>query len=114
MTPAVTGRVAPGVSRRVTLLAIAGLVLVFALAFALLRPVAAPLSDAQYIAIAKDSPSGQLYFKSHSAPCSVVRVWSVQVNCDYVKAPGSPTEKFRVYIDPRTNQIIDTDMSFDP
>lgn len=102
------------ISRRAQLLAIGGLLLVFAAAFVLLRPVEAPLSDADYVAIAKGSPQGQLYFKNHAVPCSVTRVWNVQVNCDYVKAAGSPTEKFRVYIDPRTNQIIDTDMSFDP
>jgi hypothetical protein len=102
------------ISRRTTLLAFGGLVLMFALAFVLLRPVTAPLSDAEYVAIAKDTPQGQLYFKNHSAPCTVVRVWNVQVNCDYVSAPGTPTEKFRVYIDPRTNAVVDVDMQFNP
>ncbi len=100
--------------RRATLLAFGGLVLVFVLAFVLLRPVDAPLSDAEYIAIAKDTPQGKLYFRNHTAPCNVARVWNVQVNCDYVAAPGTPTEKFRVYIDPRTNQVIDVDMQFNP
>lgn len=103
-----------GVGRRVSLLAFGGLVLVFAIAFLLLRPVVAPLSDAEYIAIAKQSPQGQLYFQHHDVPCSVVRAWTVQVNCDYVAAPGTPTEKFRVYIDARTSQIVDTDMDFNP
>lgn len=103
-----------GVGRRATLLAVGGLALVFALAFVLLRPVGAPLSDAEYVAIAKDTPQGKLYFRNHTAPCSVARVWNVQVNCDYVAAPGTPTEKFRVYIDPRTNQVIDVDMQFNP
>ena len=102
------------ISRRAQMLAIGGVVLVVAIALVLLRPVAAPLSDAEYVAIAKDSPQGRLYFQNHNVPCSVARVWNVQVNCDYVAAPGTPTEKFRVYIDPRTNQIIDTDMDFNP
>ncbi|HZP97701.1 MAG TPA: hypothetical protein VFC31_15385 [Candidatus Limnocylindria bacterium] len=102
------------VGRRARLLAFGGLALVFALALVLLRPVAAPLSDADYVAIAKDTPQGKLYFRSHTAPCSVTRVWNVQVNCDYVAAPGTPTEKFRVYIDPRTNGVVDVDMRFDP
>lgn len=114
MTPVVGGQLAPAVGRRAAVLAFGVLVLVFALAFLLLRPVAAPLTDEQYIAIAKDSPSGRLYFQNHDVPCSVVRVWNVQVNCDYASKPGVPTEKFRVYIDPRTNQIIDTDMQFNP
>jgi hypothetical protein len=102
------------IGRRAQLLAFGGLVVVFALALILLRPVAAPLSDGEYVAIAKDTPQGQLYFKNHTAPCSVVRVWNVQVNCDYVSAPGTPTEKFRVYIDPRTNAVVDVDMQFNP
>ena len=102
------------IGRRAQIVAFGGLVLVFALAIILLRPVAAPLSDAEYVAIAKDTPQGQLYFKNHTVPCSVVRVWSVQVNCDYVLAPGTPTEKFRVYIDPRTNAIVDVEMDFNP
>lgn len=104
----------PRIGRRVQLAAVLGLVLVFALAFLLLRPVPAPLSDAEYIAIAKNTPQGQLYFQRHSVPCNVTRVWNVQVNCDYVAAPGTPTEKFRVYIDPRTNAVVDVDMQFDP
>lgn len=103
-----------GVGRRTTMVAVGGLVLVFALAFVLLRPVDAPLSDAEYVAIAKDTPQGKLYFRNHTAPCNVARVWNVQVNCDYVAAPGTPTEKFRVYIDPRTNQVIDVDVQFNP
>ena len=102
------------ISGRIKLLTFGGLVLVFALAFVLLRPQVFALSDDQYIAIAKDSPQGQLYFQRHNAPCSVVRAWNVQVACDTVKAGGASSEKFRVYIDPRTNQVVDTDMSFDP
>ena len=86
----------------------------FVAAFMLLRPQVFALSDDQYIAIAKDSPQGQLYFVHHDAPCSVVRAWTVQVACDTVHTGGASSEKFRVYIDPRTNAIIDTDMSFDP
>lgn len=104
----------PRVTRRVQLLAIAGLVAVFALAFMLLRPQIFTLSDEQYIAIAKTTPQGQLYFQRHTAPCSVVRAWNVQVACDTISASGASSEKFRVYIDPRTNQVVDTDMSFDP
>ncbi len=102
------------VSRRVQLIAFGGLALVFALALFLLRPVVAPLSDGEYIAIAKDTPQGQLYFKNHNAPCSVVRAWNVQVTCDTVKGGGSTSEKFRIYIDPRTNAVVDADVSFDP
>jgi hypothetical protein len=36
------------------------------------------------------------------------------VNCDYTAGPGVATEKFRVYIDPRTSLVVDTDMSFNP
>jgi len=102
------------ISRRAQLVTFGGLALVFVLALLLLRPQLAPLSDAEYIAIAKDTPQGQLYFKKHTAPCSVARVWNVQVNCDYVSTPGTPTEKFRVYIDPRTNAVVDVDVQFNP
>jgi hypothetical protein len=100
--------------RRVKVLTFGGLALVFALALVLLRPQVFALSDDQYIAIAKDTPQGQLYFVHHDAVCSVVRAWNVQVACDTVKAGGASSEKFRVYIDPRTNEVVDTDMSFDP
>jgi hypothetical protein len=102
------------ITRRTQVVAFGGLLLVFAFALLLLRPQLAPLSDAEYIAIAKDTPQGQLYFKNHTAPCSVARVWNVQVNCDYVSTPGTPTEKFRVYIDPRTNAVVDVDVQFNP
>jgi hypothetical protein len=102
------------IGRGAQILAFGGLILVFAIAFVLLRPVTAPLSDAEYIAIAKGTQQGQLYFQNHSAPCSVARVWNVQVNCDYIAAPGAPTEKFRVYIDPRTNEVVDFDLQFNP
>jgi len=102
------------ISRRTQIMAFGALALVFALAFVLLRPVLAPLSDAEYIAIAKDSYVGQYYFKTHDDPCTVIRVWNVQVSCDHVPAPGASTEKFRVYIDPRTNQILDVDMTDPP
>ena len=102
------------VSRRIQLIAIGGLLLVFAAAFYLLRPIPAPLSDEQYIAIAKNTPQGQLYFQHHNAPCQVVRGWQVQVSCDTVVAADQPAEKFRIYIDPRTNAIVDTDLQFNP
>ena len=102
------------ISRRMQMITFGGLVLIFAAAFVLLRPAIAPLTDAEYVAIAKDTPQGQLYFKSHTAPCNVTRVWNVQVNCDHVAAPGTPTEKFRVYIDPRTSQVVDVEAQFDP
>lgn len=102
------------ISRRVQLLAFGGVALVFALGFVLLRPVAATLSDEEYIAIAKSSFVGQYYFRTHDDPCRVIRVWNVQVTCDHVEAAGAPTEKFRVYIDPRTNRIIDVDMTDPP
>ena len=102
------------ISRRVKFIAIGGLVLVFALALFLLRPVVAPLSDAEYIAIAKDTPQGRLYFTNHTAGCQVVRAWNVGVVCDTVSAGGTKSEKFRIYIDPRTNTVVDADLSFDP
>jgi len=83
------------ISRRTQLIAFGGLALVF-------------------VAIAKDTPQGQLYFKNHSSPCNVTRAWNVLVNCDFVAKPGTPTEKFRVYIDPRTNSVIDVEVRFDP
>jgi hypothetical protein len=102
------------VSRRTQLIAFAGLAVVFLAAFFFLKPVDAPLSDAAYIAMAKDTPQGQLYFKNHNVPCTVTRVFTVQVNCDYVVAAGTPTEKFRVHIDPRRNVIIEVEASFNP
>jgi hypothetical protein len=103
------------VSRRIQLAAFAGLALVFLVAFAFLRPPVGTLTDAEYIARAKDTPQGQLYFKNHTAPCNVTRVFTVQVNCDYVAAAGTPTEKFRVYFDPRRdNAIQDVEVQFDP
>ena len=102
------------IGRRVQLVAFGGLALVFAVAFVILRPILAPLSDAEYVAIAKHTPQGELYFQRHDAPCSVVRAWNVQVACDTVTTGGASSEKFRVYIDARTNQVLDVDMSFNP
>ena len=101
------------ISRRTQLIAFGGLVLVFAAAFMLLRPQVGTLSDDQYIAIAKNTDSGRLYFKTRDVPCKVIRVWNVQVSCDYTPSYGAQTEKFRIYIDPRTNQIVGADLSFD-
>jgi hypothetical protein len=89
-------------------------VAIFVIAFLYLRPPAGRLSDAEYIAIAKGTPQGQLYFKKYDAPCQVLRVWTVQVNCDYVPAGATATEKFRVNIDPRTDQIIEVEAQFTP
>jgi hypothetical protein len=103
------------VTRRTQIVAFAGVALVFLAAFLFLRPPEGTLSDAEYIARAKSTPQGQLYFKSHTAPCTVTRVFTVQVNCDYVAAPGTPTEKFRVYFDPRrNNEIQDVEVQFNP
>ena len=102
------------VSRRAQIIAFAGVALVFVAAFLFLRPVEAPLSDEAYIAMAKDTPQGQLYFKNHNVPCTVARVFTVQVNCDYVAAAGAPTQQFRVHIDPRRNVVIEVDAQFDP
>jgi hypothetical protein len=103
------------VSGRTQLIAFAGVAAVFLAAFLFLRPPDGTLSDSEYIARAKATPQGQLYFKSHTAPCTVTRVFTVQVNCDYVAAAGTPTEKFRVYFDPRrNNEIQDVEMQFDP
>ena len=103
------------ISRRTQLVAFAGVALVFLAAFAFLRPPEGTLSDAEYVALARNTPQGQLYFKSHSAPCVVTRVFTIQVSCDYVGAAGTPTQKFRVYFDPRRdNQIMDVETRFDP
>jgi hypothetical protein len=103
------------VSRRTQIVAFTGVALVFLAAFLFLRPPEGTLSDAEYIALAKNTPQGQLYFKNHSAPCNVIRVFTVQVNCDYVASAGTPTEKFRVYFDPRrNNQIQDVEVQFNP
>lgn len=99
---------------RAKTLAFGGLVLVFVAAFLLLRPVPSPLSDAEYIAIAKGTPQGQLYFARHDVPCTVARVWTVQVNCDFVAAAGTATERFRVHIDPRTSRVIEVEARFEP
>jgi hypothetical protein len=103
------------VSRRTQLIAFAGVAAVFLAAFLFLRPPEGTLSDAEYIALAKGTPQGQLYFKNHTAPCNVTRVFTIQVNCDYVAAPGTPTEKFRVYFDPRrNNEVQDVEVQFNP
>lgn len=100
---------------RTQLIAFAGVATVFLAAFLFLRPPEGTLSDAEYIQLAKDTPQGQLYFKSHTAPCTVTRVFTIQVNCDYAAAAGVPTEKFRVYFDPRRNNVIqDVEVRFDP
>lgn len=87
---------------------------IFVIAFLYLRPPAGALSDAEYVAMAKDTPQGELYFKKYDAPCQVIRVWTVQVNCDIVPAGARATEKFRVHIDPRTNKVIDVEVQFTP
>ena len=103
------------VPRRTQIIAFAGVAAVFVAAFLFLRPPEGALTDAQYIALAKGTPQGQLYFKNHTAPCNVTRVFTIQVNCDYVAVPGTPTEKFRVYFDPRrNNEIQDVEVQFDP
>jgi hypothetical protein len=103
------------VPRRTQLIAFAGVAAVFLAAFLFLRPPEGTLTDAQYIALAKDTPQGQLYFKNHTAPCNVTRVFTIQVNCDFVAAPGTPTEKFRVYFDPRrNNEVQDVEVQFNP
>jgi len=92
----------------------AGLLAIFVIAFLYLRPPEGALSDAEYVAIAKTTPQGQLYFKKYDAPCEVTRVWTVQVSCDVLPAGATATEKFRVYIDPRTNAVIDVEAQFTP
>lgn len=64
--------------------------------------------------MAKQTPQGQLFFRKYDAPCQVLRVWTVQVNCDYVPAGATATERFRVHIDPRTNTVIDVETRFTP
>ena len=87
---------------------------IFVIAFLYLRPGVGALSDAEYIAIAKATPQGQLYFEKYDAPCQVLRVFTVQVNCDYVPAGATATQKFRVNIDPRSNAVIDVEVQFTP
>ena len=87
---------------------------IFVIAFLYLRPGMGALSDAEYIAIAKATPQGQLYFKKYDAPCQVLRVFTVQVNCDYVHAGATATEKFRVNVDPRSNAVIEVETDFTP
>lgn len=87
---------------------------VFVIAFLYLRPPEGALTDAEYVAMAKATPQGELFFKKYDAPCQVTRVWTVQVNCDYVPAGFTATERFRVHIDPRTNKIIDIEVRFTP
>ncbi len=84
------------------------------IAFLYLRPAVGVLSDAEYVAIAKATPQGQLYFKKYDAPCQVIRVFTVQVNCDYVPPGATATEKFRANIDPRTNAVIEVEADFTP
>ena len=84
------------------------------IAFLYLRPPEGALTDAEYVAMAKTTPQGELYFKKYDAPCQVIRVWTVQVNCDTVPVGARSTEKFRVYIDPRTNKVIDVEVQFTP
>jgi hypothetical protein len=84
------------------------------IAFLYLRPAQGALSDAEYVALAKATPQGQLFFKKYDAPCQVLRVFTVQVNCDYVPAGAKATEKFRANIDPRSNAIIDVEVDFTP
>lgn len=103
------------ISLRTQLIAFGAVAIVFVAAFLFLRPPEGTLSDAEYIARARATPQGQLYFKNHTAPCTVTRVFTIQVNCDFVARAGSPTEKFRVYFDPRRdNEIMDIETSFDP
>jgi hypothetical protein len=83
-------------------------------AFVYLRPAQGALSDAEYVAIAKATPQGRLFFKKYDAPCQVLRVFTVQVNCDYVPAGATATEKFRANIDPRTNAVIEVEADFTP
>ena len=92
----------------------AGLLAIFVIAFLYLRPPEGALSDAEYVAIAKATPQGQLFFDAYDAPCEVTRVWTVQVNCDYLPTGATATEKFRVHIDPRTNTIIEVVAQFTP
>ena len=87
---------------------------IFVIAFLYLRPPSGALSDAEYVGIAKGTPQGRLFFKKYDAPCVVTRVWTVQVNCDYLPAGATATEKFRVHIDPRTNAIIEVEAQFTP
>jgi hypothetical protein len=102
------------ISVRAQLAIFAGLMAIFVIAFMFLRPPEGALSDAEYVAMAKSTPQGELFFKKYDAPCQITRVWTVQVNCDYVPAGFTATERFRVHIDPRTNKIIDIEVRFTP
>jgi hypothetical protein len=102
------------ISVRAQLAIFAALAAVFVIAFLYLRPPAGALSDTEYVTIAKATPQGQLFFRKYDAPCQVLRVWTVQVNCDYVPTGAKATEKFRVNIDPRTNAVIEVEADFTP
>ena len=84
----------------------AGVALVFAAAIFLLRPVAAPRADGEYVAMAKATPEGRQYFAVYPATCQVTRAWTVQVACDYLPA-GAQLIHFRAYIDPRTDVVLE-------
>lgn len=101
-------------SVRLQLAITAGVVAIFVVAFLLLRPPPGMLTGEQYVAMAKNTPQGLLFFKKYDAPCQVTRVWTVQVNCDYVPPGFTATERFRVHIDPRTNEIIEVEARFTP
>lgn len=78
------------ISRRIQLIAFAGVAAVFLAAFLFLRPPEGTLTDAEYIQLAKDMAQGRLYFQNHTAPCTVTRVFTLQVNCDHVEVQFNP------------------------
>ena len=102
------------ISVRAQVAIFAGLAAVFLIAFLYLRPPTGALGDTEYVTIAKATPEGQLFFKKYDAPCQVLRVWTIQVNCDYVPVGAKATEKFRVNIDPRSSAVIDVEVDFTP
>lgn len=96
---------------------VVGVVLLLAAVGALaafqLRSSAANLRDGEYVGIAKSTPQGQAYFRRFAAAtCTVSRGWDVTVNCDYPQTPPLPpyVEKFRVYIDPIDNAVLEVEI----
>ena len=87
---------------------------VFLVAFLFLLPPTSTLADAEYIALAKATPQGKLYFAKYEASCDVIRAFTVQVACDIVPSGSTRPEKFRVHIDRRSNRIIEVEVQFTP
>jgi hypothetical protein len=103
----------PRISGRAQLGIFGALGAVFLIAFLFLVPPKSALTDGEYVAMAKATPQGLLYFARYPARCDVYRVWTVLVSCDYLPPGATRPEKFRVHIDPRFNRIIEVESQFE-